>query len=193
MERTLLNPWRLIGMALALGAIAALAVACGGGGGEGPAGSTGSPGAGGNLCDLLPKDQVQAITSFTVGPVQERKGPGFLHFCTIYLDVPGCEQQCALSLEDLGKIGPNSNNDPDSFRQTLIDVNPDFKPAFQDDVVGESSWLATGTSGEASGLKILYFKVGEVAYDLTSPRVTGGVLTEDQMVALALYVIRIAR
>jgi len=184
--------WRPVVVALTIGAIGILAVACGGGGGEGPAGSTGSPGAAGNLCDLLPKDQVKAITGFAVTLAQEHKGPGFLHFCTIYLDVPDCEMQCALSLEDLGKIDPAGNNDTEAFRQTLVTVNPDFKPAFRDNVAGEGSWLATGTAGEAPGLKILYFKVGEVAYDLTSPRVTGGVLTEDQMVALALHIIRTA-
>ncbi|MBI2913048.1 MAG: hypothetical protein HYY03_03930 [Chloroflexi bacterium] len=190
MERALLNPRRLIVIALAVGALAALALACGGGGdGVGPTAGTASPAASAGLCDLLPRDQVEAIAGVTVGQVQEREGPGFLHFCTIYLNVPDCPQ-CALSLEDLGKVDPASNNDTEAFRETFLAANPEAEPSFKNNVAGEGSWLATATAGELSGLKIIYFKVGDVAYDITGPRVTGGLLTEQQMVGLALRVIR---
>ncbi len=39
----------------------------------------------------------------------------------------------------------------------------------------------------------LYFKVGDVAYDITGPRITGGLLTEQQIIELALLVAGSAR
>ncbi len=181
--------------------LAILAAACGGGD-NGPAGATASRAAGATdasvalqasaggdqLCNLLPESDVKSITSYDVKLVQPHSGPGFLHFCTIYLDVPGCDDQCALSLEDLGQVDPNSNNDPQSFRETFVSANPEAQATFQDNVLGPGSWLATATAGEAQGLKLLYFQLGDVAFDLTSPRSQGGVLSEQQMVDLARVV-----
>ncbi len=190
-------------LALSSGALAlALAAACGGGS-ESPKASPSATAAGGSLeatgsavasedalCGLLPPADVKGITGYGVTLVQPHQGPGFLHFCTIYLDVPGCELQCALSLEDLGRIDPNSNNSSEAYRQTLIDVNAEYGPAFTDNVAGEGSWLSTFTTGDAAGIKILYFDARDTAYDLTSPRAQGGVLTEDQMIALAKVVVQ---
>lgn len=180
---------------LAVAALALLAAACGGGDDKSastPAGSEAAgtgPGAGNassrNLCDLMPKDDIQRITSYEVGEQREHNGPESLHFCTIYVKVPGCNDMCALSLEDLGTIDPNSNNDSAAFRDTFTSVNPEAQATFQDNVVGADSWLATATAGDLAGLKLLYYKVGTNAYDLASPRIKGGALSEDQMIALA--------
>ncbi len=170
----------------------ALLSACGGGGSSGNTLSTGTAPAGGGLCGLLPNSSVEKTIGYSVTQVRESNGPGTLHFCTISLQATGCSE-CALSLEDLGKISVNANNDSGSYRATLIAANPGAEPSFQDGVVGEASWLATATAGEATGLKILYFNVGAVAYDLTSPRVSGGLLTAEQMVKLAQIVVGNAR
>lgn len=170
----------------------ALLSACGGGGGGGNTLSTSTARAGRGLCGLLPNSSVEETIGYNVTQVRESNGPGPLHFCTIFLQVAGCSE-CALSLEDLRKISVNAYNDSSSYRATLITSNPGTAPSFQDGVVGEGSWLATATAGEAAGLKILYFKVGAVAYDLTSPRVSGGLLTADQMVKLAKIVVGNAR
>ncbi len=175
-------------------AVLSLAVlsACGGGGGGGSTPSSGTAPAGGGLCGLLPNSSVEKTIGYSVTQVRESNGPGTLHFCTISLQAAGCSE-CALSLEDLGKISVNAYNDSSSYRATLISANPGAAPSFQDGVVGEGSWLATVTGGEAAGLKILYFNVGAVAYDLTSPRVSGGLLTAAQMVKLAQIVVGNAR
>ena len=163
--------------------------ACSGGGGGGvKTQSAGTSPAASDLCGLLPKSSVQETTGYNVASVLEHTGPGTLHFCTIFLQASGCDQ-CALSLEDLGTISASANNDSNSYRATLIAANPDAQPSFQDSVVGAGSWLATATSGEAAGLKVVYFTVGGIAYDLTSPRVAGGLLTADQMVKLAQSIV----
>ncbi len=178
-----------------------LAVACGGG--DDPSGGVTTRSAapsdasvarqtsagGDQLCNLLPESDVKSITGYDVKLVQPHSGPGFLHFCTIYLDVPGCHDQCALSLEDLGQVDPNGYNNPQSFRETFVTVNPETQPAFQDDVLGPGSWLAVATAGEVPGLfKLLYFQVGDVAFDLTSPRFQEGVLSAEQMIGLGRVV-----
>ncbi len=173
-------------------AVLAVLSACGGGGGGGATPQRGVSPAAGGLCGLLPNSSVAAAAGYNVTLAQERNGPGTLHFCTILLQATGCTE-CALSLEDLGTISVNANNDSTSYRSTLIAANPDAHPSFQDGVVGEGSWLATATGGAAVGLKILYFKVGAVAYDLTSPRVPGGLLTAGQMVSLAQIVVQNGR
>ncbi len=192
---------RIVLIALCLAALlAVLAAACGGGddAAQRTASRTAAPtgasvarqtSAGGDeLCNLLPESDVKSITSFEVKQVQPHNGPGFLHFCTIYLDVPSCDDQCALSLEDLGQVDSNSNNDPVAFRQTFVSANPETQPAFQDNVLGPESWLATATAGPVPGLKLLYFKLGDVAFDLTSPRAQVGVLSDKQMIDLARVV-----
>jgi hypothetical protein len=174
-------------------ALLILFTACGGGGGgvNTKRGSA-SPAAAGGLCGLLPNSSVEGTAGYQVALAQEHSGPGTLHFCTIFLAATGCSE-CALSLEDLGSIDANAYNDSDSYRATLIAANPDAKMSFQESVVGEGSWLAAATGGAAAGLKILYFKVGTVAYDLTSPRVSGGLLTAGQMVSLAQIVVQNGR
>ena len=166
--------------------------ACSGGSGGVKTQSPGTSAVAGDLCSLLPQSSIQEMTGYQVTLAQAHTGPGTLHFCTIFLQASGCDQ-CALSLEDLGAITASANNDSSSYRATLIDANPDAQPSFQDDVVGAGSWLATATSGQATGLKILYFTVSGVAYDLTSPRVAGGLLTADQMVKLAQTVVANSR
>ncbi len=192
---------RIALIALCLAALlAALAAACGGGedSARGTASRTAVPtgasvarqtsAGGGELCNLLPESDVKSITSFDVKQVQPHNGPGFLHFCTIYLGVPGCDDQCALSLEDLGRVDPSSNNEPQSFRETFVAANPEAQATFRDDVLGPGSWLATATAGPVPGLKLLYFQLGDVAFDLTSPRAQGGVLSDKQMIDLARVV-----
>ncbi len=174
-------------------AIAAVAAACGGDGGTVPedtgaqAGdaSPSSAAAVEDLCGLLPKSDIERITGYKAGQVDDHKGPEFLHFCTIYVKVPDCGGNCALSLEDLGALDGKTSNDAQSYRETLIDINADYEPVFADGVVGGGSWLATFTAGDAEGIKILYFNTGGVAFDLTSPRIKGGAVTADQMIVLA--------
>jgi hypothetical protein len=144
------------------------------------------------LCALLHPRVILQVTGFSAQLVQPHNGPGFLHFCTMYLDVPGCDMQCALSLEDLGTVDPNSNNDASAFRETLAAANPEAKIKFQDDVVGSESWLGTATAGDLPGFKVLYFNIGNVAYDLSSPRAQSGTLTADQMIALANAIVSAA-
>ncbi|MDO8615465.1 MAG: hypothetical protein Q7T33_06970 [Dehalococcoidia bacterium] len=189
--------------ALVLCAAFALLVlaACGGGDDEGSApGASPTPGviSGDNsspvdaerdVCALLPESDVKSITGYDVELVQPHHGPGFLHFCTIYVRVPGCDMQCALSLEDLGQIDPDSNNGSAAFRETFLAVNPETEPTFADGVLGEGSWLATATAGPIAGLKLLYFARDGIAYDLTSPRVEGGAVSEEQMVRLGQAVL----
>ena len=178
---------------LTLAGVAFLA-ACGGGDDETSA-PTDSPGASvepsagaGNICDLLTADEIKSITGIKAGQMLEHNGPGTLHFCTIYLKVSGCDE-CALSLEDLGTVDPNSYNDAASFRQTLVDTNPDAAFEFEDGVLGVDSWLGTASAGPIPGFKILYFTIGDTAYDLDSARTEGGAVDADQMTALARAVI----
>ncbi len=175
-------------IAVSLGLLTIVSACSGGGGGGVKTQSPGTSAVAGDLCSLLPKSSVQETTGYQVTLAQVHSGPGALHFCTIFLQASGCDQ-CALSLEDLGAITASANNDSSSYRATLIDANPDAQPSFKDDVVGAGSWLATAASGQATGLKILYFTVSGVAYDLTSPRVAGGLLTADQMVKLAQIIV----
>ncbi len=185
---------------LALAALALL-VACGGDSDKEPSASSDTRGpsaapsasaAAGNICDLLPGDDIKSITGIEAGQRLEHNGPGFLHFCTIYLKVEGCDE-CALSLEDLGTIDPNSYNGAASFRQTLIDTNADAGFTFDDGVLGDNSWLGTASAGAIPGFKVLYFTVGETAYDLDSARTVGGAADAGQMAALARAVVNNAQ
>ena len=142
-----------------------------------------------DVCALLRESDVKPITGYDIELVQPHNGPGFLHFCTIYVGVPGCDMQCALSLEDLGQIDPDSNNGSAAFRETFLSANPETEPTFADGVLGEGSWLATATAGPIPGLKLLYFARDGIAYDLTSPRVEGGAVSEEQMVQLGQAVL----
>lgn len=196
---------RLVASSLVLGALS-LVVACGGGGDDAPSSATPtqvktaapvtespSPatetedGAGGDkLCAALSSATITGVTGWRDSLRQPHQGPGFLHFCTIYLDVPGCEMQCALSLEELGTIDASSNNSAEAFRAPLAGANPEAQFQFEDGVLDDKSWLATATAGALPDWKVLYFtRDGQVAYDLSSPRAAVGNLTRDQMIALA--------
>jgi hypothetical protein len=203
---------RLVAPSLALACALALLAACGGGDNTSPSATpsavettvtapasgyaptsgyppgtieVGTPGPG-KLCSALSPATITGVTGWSVSLQQPHSGPGFLVFCTIYLDVPGCEMQCALSLEELGTIDPSSNNSAEAFRASLTGANADTQFQFEDGVLGADSWLATATSGDLPAWKVLYFVLdGTVAYDLSSPRAAIGLLTRDQMIALA--------
>ncbi len=142
-----------------------------------------------DLCPLLPQDDVFRTTGYNLLLAQFHNGPGPLHFCTLYLDIPACNEECALSLEDLGAVDPNAYNTPDAYRETLLTANPDAGVTFKDNALGENSWLGTAQSGDLVGFKIAYFQVKDVAYDLTSPRVAAYTLTEAQFLGAAQAVI----
>jgi hypothetical protein len=185
-------------LAAALGAsgLILMASACGGGDGT-PASSSASATAAVSttapgddaLCGLLPEAAINSVTGYTVTLIQPHNGPGFLHFCTIYLNVAGCEMACALSLEDLGEIDASNGNTPDAYRQSFLSGNPEVTASFKDGVVGDSSWLAVAVSGPLPGWKLAYFQAKGRAYDLGSPRSESGVLSEDQMIRLARAVV----
>ncbi len=141
------------------------------------------------MCPLLPESDLKRTTGYDLLMAQQRHGPGPLDYCTIYLDIPACNEGCALSLEDLGAVDPKAYNTPDGYRQTLLSANPDAGVTFKDKALGENSWLGTAQSGDLTGFKIAYFQVKDVAYDLTGPRVAGYTLTEAQFLAAAQAVI----
>ena len=90
--------------------------------------------------------------------------------------------QCALSLEDLGPVDPNSYNTPAAFKDSLVGANPDASFTFQDGAFGANSWLATAQSGQVPEWKVAYFQVNGVAFDLHSPLVPQYTLTETQVI-----------
>ena len=141
------------------------------------------------LCALLPERTINSVTGYAVTLVQPNNGPGFLHFCTIYLDVPGCNMECALSLEDVGEIDVSNSNTPDLFRQSFLGANPASAASFRDGVVGKNSWLAVAVSGPLPGWKLAYFQAKGRAYDLSGPRSKSGLLSEEQMIELARAVV----
>ncbi len=141
------------------------------------------------LCELLPPADVQSITGYAGLIADPHNGPGTLHFCTIYLDVPDCAGQCALSLDDLGAISDNANNTAELFRQTFESTNPDAEATYSDDVLGDESWLATVVYPDLPDWKLLYFQHNGIAYDIGGPRVPGYSPTEEQMIALGQTVI----
>ena len=97
--------------------------------------------------------------------------------------------QCALSLEDLGPVDPNSYNTPDTFKGSLVGANSDASFTFQDGAFGANSWLATAQSGKVPGWKVAYFQLNGVAFDLHSPLVPQYRLTETQVVDATTTVI----
>ncbi len=135
-----------------------------------------------DLCPLLPASDVQRTTGYDLLLAQTHNGSGPLHFCTVYLDIPACQMQCALSLEDLGPVDPNSYNTPDAFKDSLVGGNSDASFTFQDGTFGPNSWLATAQSGQVPEWKVSYFQVNSVAFDLHSPLVPQYTLTETQVV-----------
>jgi len=134
------------------------------------------------LCALLPAEDVVRTTGYELLEAQTHNGPGPLHFCTIYLDIPDCEMQCALSLEDLRDVDLTNSNTPDTFRDSLIAANPEADFTFRDGVFGSDSWLATAQAGQIPQWKVAYFQVRDIAYDLHSPLVAQYVLTEQQVI-----------
>jgi hypothetical protein len=140
-------------------------------------------------CSLLSVENVVAILGQNPGRVVPHHGPGSLNFCTIYLEIGGCEGQCALSLDNLGAVSENSNNTPDRFRQNLETANPDATATFQDGVLGADSWLANFTTTDLPEWKVLYFQVSGIAYNLSGPHVPDYSPTNDQMIALGQAVI----
>ena len=135
-----------------------------------------------DLCAVLSAGDVLQTTGHELLEAQIHNGPGPLHFCTIYLDIPGCEMLCALSLEDLGDVDAANSNTPDAFRDSLTAANPDADFTFRDGVFGPDSWLATAQGGELPQWKVAYFQVKDIAYDLHSPLVPEYVLTEQQVI-----------
>jgi hypothetical protein len=113
---------------------------------------------------------------------QFHKGPGPLHFCTIYLDIPDCQMQCAISLEDLGPVDPNKSNTPELYREIYSSANSDGNATFEDSVAGENSWLAITQGGELPQWKLVYFQVNGVAYDLHGPFGPKYTLTREQII-----------
>lgn len=142
-----------------------------------------------DLCELLTPDDIVLVTGYARGLTVPHNGPGTLHFCTIYLEVAGCRGQCALSIEDLGTISENNFNTPELYRQTLETANPEATMSFTDGVLGEDSWLAVISTADLPAWKLLYFQVGDTAYDLGGPRVRDYSPSNDQMIALAQAVV----
>jgi hypothetical protein len=169
------------------------AAACGGSGTSStttPAGSasavvSGPPSppasAASDVCPLLPDGDVFRTTGYHVQLADPHNEPPF-NYCTIYLDIPDCHMQCALSLEDLGPVDPNSYNSPDTFKSSLVGANPDANFTFGDGTFGPNSWLATAQSGQLPQWKVAYFQNNGVAFDLHSPLVPQYTLTETQVV-----------
>lgn len=135
-------------------------------------------------CALLAVTDVVDVLGIEPGRVIPHEGPGTLRFCTVYLDAPGCEGQCALSLDDLGPVGENSRNTPELFRQSIEMANDEATVSFEDGVLGENSWLATISTTDLPEWRLLYFQVNGVAYDFGSPRVPSYQPTSAQMIAL---------
>jgi hypothetical protein len=142
-----------------------------------------------DLCPLLPKDDVFRTTGYKLLLAQFHKGPGPLHFCTIYLDIPDCQMQCAVSLEDLGPVDPKNSNTPELYREIYSSANSDGNATFEDGVAGENSWLAVAQAGELPGWKLVYFQVNGVAYDLHGPFGPKYTLTREQIIAAMQAVI----
>ncbi len=134
------------------------------------------------LCPLLPESDVKRTTGYDLLTAQQSHGPGSLDFCTLYLDIPDCHMQCALSLEDMGPFDPNSYTTPDTFKSSLVAANPDANFTFGDGTFGPNSWLATAQSGRLPQWKVAYFQVNGVAFNLHSPLVAQYTLTETQVV-----------
>ena len=151
--------------------------------------ATGSAHAVDDLCPLLPQDDVHRTTGYNLLLAQFHNGPGPLHFCTVYLDIPDCQKQCALSLQNLGPLDPSSYNTPDAFKDSLVRGNSDVSFTFQDGTFGSGSWLATAQSGPVPEWKVAYFQVNGVAFDLHSPLVPQYALTEMQLTDAAKAVI----
>lgn len=135
-------------------------------------------------CALLAVTDVVDVLGIEPGRVIPHAGPGTLRFCTVYLDAPGCEGQCALSLDDLGPVGENSRNTPELFRQSIEMANEEATISFEDGVLGENSWLATISTTDLPEWRLLYLQVNGVAYDFGSPRVPSYQPTSEQMIAL---------
>jgi hypothetical protein len=134
-----------------------------------------------DVCALLPDADVFRATGYHVQLATPNNQPPF-NYCTIYLDIPDCQMQCALSLEDLGPVDPNSYNTPDTFKSSLAGANPDANFTFGDGTFGPNSWLATAQSGQLPQWKVAYFQVNGVAFNLHSPLVPQYTLTETQVV-----------
>jgi hypothetical protein len=141
-----------------------------------------------DLCPLLPAEDVLRTTGYALLEAQPHNAEPF-HFCTLYLDIPECEMQCALSLESLGAVDAAKFNSPSAFRDSLIAVNPGADFVFRDDVFGANSWLATAQAGELPQWKVVYFQVNDVAFDLHSPLVAEYPLTEQQVIDVTNAVI----
>lgn len=134
-------------------------------------------------CSLLAVTDVVDALGVEPGLVVPHDGPGTLRFCTVYLEVPECDGQCALSLDDLGPVSENANNTPALFRQAIETANPDATFTFEDGLLGENSWLATISTAELEW-RLLYFQVNGVAYDFGSPKIPAYQPTSEQMIAL---------
>jgi hypothetical protein len=106
-----------------------------------------------DVCPLLPDADVFRTTGYHVQLADPHNEPPF-NYCTVYLDIPDCQMQCALSLEDLGPVDPNSYNTPDTFKSSLVGANPDANFTF---------------GGSWPQWKVAYFQVNGVAFDLYSP------------------------
>jgi len=135
-------------------------------------------------CALLAVTNVVDVLGVQPGRVVPHEGPGTLRFCTVYLEAPGCEGQCALSLDDLGLVNENSSNTPELFRQLIESANEGATINFEDGVLGEHSCLATISTAELPEWRLLYFQANGVAYDFGSPRVPAYQPTSEQMIAL---------
>jgi hypothetical protein len=142
-----------------------------------------------DMCALLSADDIAFVTGYARGLTVPHNGPGTLHFCTVYLDIPNCQGRCALSIDDLGAISANNNNTPELFKESFTAANPDAFSEFTDGVLGENSWLAVVSTADLPEWKLVYFQVNGTAYDLGSPRVPDYAPTDEAMIALGRAVI----
>ncbi len=141
------------------------------------------------LCTLLSTGDVEALTGQAVTRVEPYDSGTVDSFCTYYLDIPQCDPECTLAFNNLGEPRDSTGASPDIFRQGFIDLNADGEVSFEEDVVGDSSWLGVTQGGVFSGQRMLYFQHGGVAYALAGPVGDDHGFSSEQMIAMAQSVL----